>query len=252
MSRSSRQEIAGWGANEVLGAYEDLTAFLKYPADLARSLLNEGITGMKIWPFDSASEASNGQRLSLSDLDKAMEPFRQVRDAVGNSMELFVELHGLWNMSSKADPVGPGRGGPVLGGGPRSTRRRGSSDSVAPRHAARNSRRRNIGGTAAFSRLMVSGAVDIVIADLAWSGGLVPRQRSPPWPKATASVLPRTDLHGCICLLSPVFAGHAQCRSSRDGPGLLPRVVHGIWSPGYPASKTAISIRPRWPAMALS
>ncbi len=173
MSRSSRQEIAGWGANEVLGAYEDLTAFLKYPADLARSLLSEGIRGMKIWPFDSASEASNGQRLSLSDLDKAIEPFRQVRDAVGNSMELLVELHGLWNMSSARRILSA-----LEEVGPFWVEDPFPPDDVEALTALRRATPlviaggETLGGAAAFSRLIVSGAVDIVIADLAWSGGL--------------------------------------------------------------------------------
>jgi hypothetical protein len=42
----------------------------------------------------------NGQRLKLRDLDKAMEPFRQVPAPVGNSIELLVELHGLRKMSN--------------------------------------------------------------------------------------------------------------------------------------------------------
>src|SRR5881394_2430789 len=48
------------------------------------------------WPFDVAAEASNGTRISRADLDKALEPFRKIRGAVGNRMEIMVELHGLW------------------------------------------------------------------------------------------------------------------------------------------------------------
>ncbi len=63
-----------------------------------RACLSEDIGAMKIWPFDIAAEASNGTRISLSDLDKALEPFPKIRDAVGRDMEIMVELHGLWTL----------------------------------------------------------------------------------------------------------------------------------------------------------
>ena len=80
------------------GPYEDLLAW-RFNADkLAESLLAEGIAGMKIWPFDVAAEASNGTRISGPELEKALEPFGKIRDAVGNRMEIMVELHGLWTL----------------------------------------------------------------------------------------------------------------------------------------------------------
>ena len=47
-----------WGLDGVEGPYEDLDAFLNRADELAESLLEQGITGMKIWPFDYAAEAS--------------------------------------------------------------------------------------------------------------------------------------------------------------------------------------------------
>ena len=38
-----------------LSAYEDLDAFLNRADELAENLLSEGLTAMKIWPFDSAA-----------------------------------------------------------------------------------------------------------------------------------------------------------------------------------------------------
>ena len=62
------------------------------------SLLDQGITGMKIWPFDPYAEASNGHYISVPDLDRALEPFRKIRDAVGNKMDIMVEFHSLWDL----------------------------------------------------------------------------------------------------------------------------------------------------------
>ena len=53
---------------------------------------------MKIWPFDPYAEASGGLYISNPDLDRALEPFRKIRAAVGNQMDIMVEFHSLWNL----------------------------------------------------------------------------------------------------------------------------------------------------------
>jgi galactonate dehydratase len=95
-----KQEVNNWGIGENLsqGPYEDLEAFLNRADELARSLLDQGITGMKIWPFDPYAEASGGTYISHADLTKALEPFRKIRDAVGLEMDIMVEFHSLWNL----------------------------------------------------------------------------------------------------------------------------------------------------------
>jgi L-alanine-DL-glutamate epimerase-like enolase superfamily enzyme len=82
------------------GRYEDLDGFLNRPVELARSLLDMGITAMKIWPFDFAAEASGGQYISDADLAKAIAPFAEIHEALGGEMEVMAELHGLWDLPS--------------------------------------------------------------------------------------------------------------------------------------------------------
>src|SRR5688572_27477157 len=59
--RDARQQTsANWGLGAAEGPYEDLDAFLHRADELAQSLLESGITAMKIWPFDVFAEASGG------------------------------------------------------------------------------------------------------------------------------------------------------------------------------------------------
>ena len=96
------QNTSNWGIGGAKkssgGPYEDLEGFLNRADEVAESLLSEGITGMKIWPFDPAAEKSDGQYISNADLDLALEPFRKIRDAVGNKMDIMVEFHSLWRL----------------------------------------------------------------------------------------------------------------------------------------------------------
>jgi L-alanine-DL-glutamate epimerase-like enolase superfamily enzyme len=100
------------------GRYEDLIAFMTRADELAIDLLEEGITGMKIWPFDYIAHAPGtfddwrtfrgafdpglralgGQRIDTADLDRGLEPFRKIRQAVGDRMEIMVEGHGFWSL----------------------------------------------------------------------------------------------------------------------------------------------------------
>ncbi len=88
-----------WGLDALSdGPYEDLDAFLNRPGELARSLLEEGIAGMKIWPFDFTGSAAEGHYISNADLDRALAPFAEIRDAVGNEIDIMVELHSIWRL----------------------------------------------------------------------------------------------------------------------------------------------------------
>jgi L-alanine-DL-glutamate epimerase-like enolase superfamily enzyme len=95
---NANQTTSNWGLANQGGPYEDLQGFLHNAGELAQSLLSEGVTAMKIWPFDPAAEASHGQYISNADLDAALEPFRKIRKAVGDRMDIMVEFHSLWRL----------------------------------------------------------------------------------------------------------------------------------------------------------
>jgi L-alanine-DL-glutamate epimerase-like enolase superfamily enzyme len=98
---SEGQTSSNWGidnAQQAPGPYEDLHAFLHHADELAQSLLDEGITAMKIWPFDLAAERSLGNEITPAELTDALEPFAKIRAAVGDRMDIMVECHSLWNL----------------------------------------------------------------------------------------------------------------------------------------------------------
>lgn len=80
--------------------YEDQHAFLTDAGALAEDLLSEGYTAMKIWPFDQVVDKSFGQFISSADLERCAEPFRLIREAVGNRIDVMLEMHSNWNLPS--------------------------------------------------------------------------------------------------------------------------------------------------------
>jgi galactonate dehydratase len=95
--RKSDQDSSAWGISDANDQYEDLHAFLTDAGALAKTLLAEGIGGMKIWPFDIYAEKNDGKDISDEDLKKGLVPLQKVRDAVGDQMKLMLELHALWS-----------------------------------------------------------------------------------------------------------------------------------------------------------
>src|SRR5207244_188409 len=115
----TRRGGTGYGTDgQREGRYEDLIAFMERADELATDLLSEGITGMKIWPldfvvhapgawdrwrdfrgaFDPSLRSLGGQSISNQDLARGLEPFRKIREAVGDRMEIMVEGHGFWSL----------------------------------------------------------------------------------------------------------------------------------------------------------
>lgn len=92
------QSVANWHVGEQGGPYEDLEGFLYRADEVAHSLLEQGISGMKIWPFDIAAERTAGWDISAAELNQALEPFRKIRKAVGDRMDIMVEFHSLWSL----------------------------------------------------------------------------------------------------------------------------------------------------------
>jgi L-alanine-DL-glutamate epimerase-like enolase superfamily enzyme len=67
-------------------------------AELAKRLLDEGITAMKGGPTIPLALASDGQHLAPADLDRALRPFREIREVVGMEMQLANDAHAKWNL----------------------------------------------------------------------------------------------------------------------------------------------------------
>ena len=150
---------------------------------------------MKIWPFDIAAEASNGTRISLADLDKALEPFQKIRDAVGRDMEIMVELHGLWTLPPVlriAEALKPYDVAwleePI---------RYNELDAMAElaRHTSIPiAASERLASRQMFKQLIDKRAASVIMIDLAWCGGLSEARKIANM--AEASELPVT-LHDC-------------------------------------------------------
>jgi galactonate dehydratase len=171
---ASRRLVTAESGDELaVGPYDDQIAFTRRPAELAQSLLDMGITAMKIWPFDPFAVASGGRDISAEQIKTGVEPFRKIRSAVGNRIDIMCEFHSLWNLPAAVriaealaeydvywseDPIKMVNLEALA-----DYRRRVripvcASETLATRHA--------------FRDLLQKQAVDYVMLDIGWCGGL--------------------------------------------------------------------------------
>jgi L-alanine-DL-glutamate epimerase-like enolase superfamily enzyme len=164
-----------WGLGEHHGPYEDLVAWQSEgrAGELAQSLLEMGITAMKIWPFDQFADESDGQHITPAQLEQGLEPFRQIRQAVGSRMEIAVELHSRWNVPSAIriaaalEEVQPmWFEDPIRMDDPEALAEFAGTTRI-PTTASET-----LTGRPAFRDLLARRAVGIVMLDPGWAGGL--------------------------------------------------------------------------------
>jgi galactonate dehydratase len=167
------QQTGNWGVGSAEGPYEDLDAFLHRADELAHSLLEQGVTAMKIWPFDFAAEATEGRTISAAGLDKALEPLAKIRNAVGSRMDIMAELHSLWTPPAAErvlralEPFDPFWVEDPI--------KMINADLLARLRARTHvpiCASETLAGRRAFREFLEADALDVVMLDLSWCGGI--------------------------------------------------------------------------------
>lgn len=198
---NTRQESANWGVSADDGPWEDLRAFFERPGELATSLLESGVRGMKIWPFDRAAEDSHGTDISAADLAAGVRVVETIRSAVGTDMRVMIELHGLWHRSPVQqiidalgdyqitwieDPLRPDAVDAMA------SLRRSTDIPLAVGETAV--------GRRGFLPLLGRGSIDIATLDLQWCGGMTEARKVAALADAYAIPIAPHDCTGPVSL----------------------------------------------------
>ena len=95
--------------------YADQTGFLERPGELAQHLLTQGITAMKVWPWDRFAPQMQmrgnagpagwsavgpvGHDLLPEELAQGLWTVQEIRRAVGDRMQIALEGHSRWDLN---------------------------------------------------------------------------------------------------------------------------------------------------------
>jgi L-alanine-DL-glutamate epimerase-like enolase superfamily enzyme len=199
--------VSNWNRGAAEGPYEDLEGFMTRADAVAESLLESGITAMKIWPFDPAAMANDGMAITPEELKRALEPFEKIRRAVGDKMEIMVEFHSLWNLpmakrlARALEPYGPTwYEDPIRMNSPQALAEYARSTSVWVCASE------TLGSRFPYKDMLDRDAMHVVMADLCWTGGLTEGRKI----AAMADTYHRPFApHDCIGPVGFVAAVHA-------------------------------------------
>ena len=163
--------VSNWDMNA--GLYEDLDGFMHRPAALAEDLLDQGITAMKIWPFDPHAAEFRGQHITAEGMRTALRPFEEIRRAVGDRMEIMLEMHSLWSLPAAkriAEEVSVFAPtwfeDPIRMNNPQALAEFAASTPVWTCASE------TLGSRFAYKDYLDRDAAHVVMADLCWTGGL--------------------------------------------------------------------------------
>ena len=172
-SKSIQRRLIQTGEEKIRGRYDDQVAFIENPAELAQSLIEEGFGAMKIWPFDAAATQTGGQYVSAAHMRQGLEVFEKIRLAVGDRIEVMCEFHSMWNLTSALaiarelkqyrpfwaeDPIKMDSPGLLA------DYRRHAQIPVCGSET--------LAAQSTFRDLLAAHALDIVMLDLSWCGGI--------------------------------------------------------------------------------
>jgi galactonate dehydratase len=95
-----RADADDWGlGGSRQSRYRDWTASLERPGELARELVQEGFTALKLFPFVRLARQTGGLSITPAQLAENLEPFAAVREAVGPELDLAVDLASMWALA---------------------------------------------------------------------------------------------------------------------------------------------------------
>ncbi len=129
---------------------------------------------MKIWPFDPYAIQSDGKFISDEDLRAGLEPFRKIREAVGNRIEVMCEMHSMWSLPAAVRICqGMEEYGVFWAEDPLC-----KMDDIQGLNYLRSKTRtpicgsETLSGSVTFRQLLQAGTVDYSMIDLGWCGGI--------------------------------------------------------------------------------
>ena len=228
--RADGQAVSSWGLDRAKGQFEDLEAAINDAGALAEDLLASGITAMKIWPFDTAAERSQGRSITTADLKTALAPIESIRNAVGDSMDIMIELHALWMPGAARqivralndydifwveDPI--------------------RSDFVPELADLRETTGipiaigETLTGKPHFANVVASGAADILTLDIGWTGGITEAQKIAALAEAHGVLIAPHDCTG------PVGLAVATHLSTASRQALIQETVRASYYGWYPS-----------------
>ncbi len=183
-----------------------------------------GIKAIKIWPFDGAAHRNRNQFVTHADIEQALFPVRKLRDTFGEDIEILMEFHSNWNLTSAVriahalEPYKPMWLEDMLLPGNFAQYRQLAEATALPLTISER-----LAGRFAYEDLMESRAAKFIMLDLCWCGGLSEGRKIATMAEAFHLPIAPHTAAGPLLFYASTPPDHG--RDQRLDPGKLPEIL---------------------------
>jgi L-alanine-DL-glutamate epimerase-like enolase superfamily enzyme len=158
--------------------YEDLHATFADPVGLARSLLEQEIRTLKLFPLDPIADETGGQYVTREGIRRGLEPLRRIREELGDAVEVALELRARWSLpAAKRIAQAAEEYDPLWIEDPIRNDNLEALAEFAASTRVPTAAGENLGSRYSYRELLEAGAAEIVLADPTWCGGVTETRR---------------------------------------------------------------------------
>ena len=177
---------------------------------MTKFLMDKGIKGVKIWPYDGVATKNLGSYISPAEREKCLDWIKRIRATAGNDFEIGLEFHTRWNLPSALkiakdlEPYDVMWLEDILGEDNMdsyATLCRDTSCSVAVSERLATKFR--------FREVLERKAADIIILDLAWCGGISEGKKIVDMADAYYIPFATHNYGGCVLWMASIHLGAA-------------------------------------------
>lgn len=177
---------------------------------MTKFLMDKGIKGVKIWPYDETANKNQGSFILPSERDKCLDWVKRIRDTGGKDFEIAIECHTRWNLPSALkiakdlEPYDVMWIEDILGEDNMDSysilcRDTSSSIAVSERLATKFR----------FREVLERKAADIIILDIAWCGGISEAKKIVDMADSYYVPFATHNFGGCVLWMSSIHLGAA-------------------------------------------
>jgi L-alanine-DL-glutamate epimerase-like enolase superfamily enzyme len=222
-----RDDIRVYNTCVDAGQYLDMQGWLERPGELAEDLLDAGITGMKVWPWDRfapqlvsqlatgpagwSAMGPVGHDLEPAQLAEGLACVEAIRDRVGSRIDVMIEGHSRWDVNAALticralEPYDVAWIEDVIQPTSAADLGRLARETRVPQAVSER-----LFGKWAYRDVLEAAAAHLVMVDVVWAGGLTEARKIADLADAFHLPVVPHDCTGPVCLAASLqLCAHA-------------------------------------------
>ena len=177
---------------------------------MTKFLMDKGIKGVKIWPYDSIARKNQGSFISPSEREQCLDWIKRIRNTAGNDFEIGIEFHTHWNLpaalkiAKDLEPYDVMWLEDIMGEDNMESYSILCRDTSCPVAVSER-----LATKFRFREVLDRKAADILILDIAWCGGISEAKKIVDMADAYYIPFATHNYGGCVLWMSSIHLGAA-------------------------------------------